>query len=107
MDRLEEIKALRNDAGFYANITIHDKATEQVDFLISEIERLRKEKVREAKRNYLEIALNIKLIGERDILKKEKEWLIKLLYEKLVVTPIPIEVYRESIIDMMQQALKE
>lgn len=42
MDKLEEIKALRNDAGFYANITIHNKATEQVDWLISEIERLRK-----------------------------------------------------------------
>lgn len=44
MDRLEEIKTLRDDAGFYKNITIHDKATEQVDWLISEIERLKKER---------------------------------------------------------------
>lgn len=42
MDRLEEIKTLRDDAGFYKNLTIHEKATEQVDWLISEIERLRR-----------------------------------------------------------------
>ena len=40
MDKLEEIKALRNNAGFYENITVHEKATEQVDWLIAEIERL-------------------------------------------------------------------
>ena len=38
---------------------------------------------------------------------KEKEWLMELLYEKLVGTPIPIKVYKRSIIDMMQQDLKK
>ena len=84
MDRLEEIKALRSNAGFYANLTVHKKATEQVDWLISEIERL----------------------------KKEKEWLIGQCVE-LEITLYdygmdkPYLNAKEGIIQHMQQALKE
>ena len=47
------------------------------------------------------------LISEIERLKKEKEWLIKLLYKKICATPITLDAYRRSITDLMQQALKE
>lgn len=44
---------------------------------------------------------------EIERLRKEKEWLIKLLYDNIVGSPITLDMYRESMIDHMQQALKE
>ena len=81
MDRLEAIKALRSNAGFYANLTVHKKATEQVVWLISEIEQLR----------------------------KEKEWLIES-YATTVYLTTDGKTIQERIDDIkeaMQQALKE
>ena len=45
-------------------------------------------------------------VSENERLRKEKEWLIKLLYEKICATPITLVAYKRSINDMMQQALK-
>ena len=44
---------------------------------------------------------------EIERLKKEKEWLIKLLYKEICATPITIDAYRRSLDGMMQQALKD
>ncbi len=83
---------------------------EIIDEKDKEIGRLMEEKEREAKRNYLEIALNVKLIDERDILKKEREWLFdKLidLYQRRTTTDMPEEEMKEILEEIMQQALKE
>jgi len=48
-----------------------------------------------------------KLQEEIERLKKEKEWLIKLLYKEICATPITIDAYRRSLDGMMQQALKD
>jgi len=77
---------------------------EIIDEKDKEIERLEKEKEREAKRNDLEIALNVKLIDERDILKKEKEWLI---IHCIKHGSYSWAINRELILKEMQQALKE
>ena len=80
MDKLEEIKALRNNAGFYANITVHDKATEQVDWLVGEIE----------------------------LLKKEKEWLLEqYCYYRLTDVKGSLQEPKEIIVQEMKQELKE
>ena len=84
---------------------------EIIDEKDKEIERLEKEKEREAKRNDLEIALNVKLIDERDILKKEKEWLLNK-YVELQHMPNSINMadkhqIRYDVTKCMQQALKE
>ena len=71
-----------------------------------EIERLKKELKKEAKRNYLEIALNVKLIDERDQLKKEKEWLIGNICFNYLDPEITIEEAKKDIIKRMQQALE-
>jgi len=36
-------------------------------------------------------------------LKREKEWLIKLLYKNICATPITLDAYRRTITDLMQQ----
>ena len=58
---------------FWSEDRIND--TDEEYYHVSEIERLKKELEKEAKRNNLEIALNVKLIDERDLLRKEKEWI--------------------------------
>ncbi len=40
-------------------------------------------------------------------LKAEKEWLIKFIYNHMCETSISMDVYRESLIPMMQQALRD
>ncbi|HDY86967.1 MAG TPA: hypothetical protein ENH82_02495 [bacterium] len=44
---------------------------------------------------------------EIEQLRKEKEWLVELMYEKMCESPISLKDYKNTIIDMMQQALKE
>ncbi len=104
MDVIEIRKLLddhRNAISHYCIDPDKDVTLDNImDTLFREIKRLRKEKEREAKRNYLEIALNVKLIDERDILKKENEWLLCRILKDIPCT-------KKELIKMMQQALKE